>query len=145
MSLDFGAVIPFVDHLGFTMERFEGGESTLHFAPRPEHCNSFGVTHGGVLMTLLDVGMATAARSARAGMGVVTIEMKTSFMRPAPVQSGALLVTQGKVLHATGSMVFCQGSVFGPDGDLCAQSTGTFKYVPAAQRPGAARGPLPTD
>jgi acyl-coenzyme A thioesterase PaaI-like protein len=41
------------------------------------------VTHGGALMTLLDVTMATAARSAACNpdMGVVTIEMKTSFMR----------------------------------------------------------------
>lgn len=29
----FGAVIPFVHHLGFTMEHFEGGESLLHYTP----------------------------------------------------------------------------------------------------------------
>lgn len=46
MSVGFHVAIPFVDLLGFTLERFEGGESTLHFAPRPEHCNSFGVAHG---------------------------------------------------------------------------------------------------
>ena len=42
---------------------------------------------GGVLMTLLDVAMAHAARSVNRhlpdlGPGVVTVEMKTSFMRP---------------------------------------------------------------
>lgn len=63
MSLDFGALIPFVEHLGFTLEKFEGGESVLYFAPQPVHCNSFGVTHGGAVMTFLDVIMATAARS----------------------------------------------------------------------------------
>ena len=63
MSLPFGVLIPFVDHLGFTLEKFDGGESLLHFCPLPEHQNSFGVTHGGAVMTLLDVAMATAARS----------------------------------------------------------------------------------
>ena len=33
-------------------------------------------------MTLLDVTMAVAARSVEKNMGVVTIEMKTTFMRP---------------------------------------------------------------
>ena len=146
MSLDFGAVIPFVDHLGFTLERFEGGESTLHFTPRAEHCNSFGVTHGGAVMTFLDVIMATAARSANPGSGIVTIEMKTSFMRPAPVSGGGdTLVGRGRLIHRTRSMAFVEGSVFSASGELCAQSTGTFKYVPAAERPDHTRGPLPTD
>ena len=131
MSVGFHVAIPFVDLLGFTLERFEDGESTLHFAPRPEHCNSFGVAHGGALMTFLDVIMATAARSVQLQSGVVTIEMKTSFMRPAPVAPGAALVGRGRLLHRTGSMAFVEGSVFAPNGDLCAQSTGTFKYVAA--------------
>jgi uncharacterized protein (TIGR00369 family) len=69
MSIPFGAHIPFVDHLGFTLEKFEGGESELHFAPHPEHFNSFNATHGGAVMTFLDVIMATAARSVDQEMG----------------------------------------------------------------------------
>lgn len=146
MSLDFGAHIPFVELLGFTLQRFEGGESTLHFAPRPEHCNSFGVAHGGAVMTFLDVVMATAARSAEPGSGIVTIEMKTSFMRPAPAsKNGEPLVGQGRLLHRTRSMAFVEGAVFDAQGQMCAQSTGTFKYVPPAKRPGQPPGPLPTD
>ena len=34
MSIPFGADIPFVHHLGFTLEKFEGGESELRYAPR---------------------------------------------------------------------------------------------------------------
>ena len=145
MSLDFGAVIPFVHHLGFTMERFEGGESLLHYAPRPEHCNSFGVTHGGAVMTFLDVIMATAARSVQPGMGVVTIEMKTSFMRPARGQAGVALVGKGRLQHRTRTMAFCEGSIFDASGQLCAHATGTFKYVPPAERPDHTLGPVPTD
>ncbi len=131
MSLDFGIVVPFVHHLGFTLERFEDGHSTLHYGVRPEHCNSFAVAHGGALMTLLDVVMATAARSVQPASGVVTIEMKTSFMRPAPVEPGQPLVAHGRLLHRTRNMAFVEGSVFAPNGELCAQSTGTFKYVAA--------------
>jgi len=55
--LNFGAEIPFVSHLGFTLHRMSGGESELHFEARPEHMNSFAVTHGGATMTLLDVAL----------------------------------------------------------------------------------------
>jgi acyl-coenzyme A thioesterase PaaI-like protein len=61
--MNFGADIPFVNHLGFELELFEGGASAIGYAPKPEHLNSFAVTHGGAIMTLLDVTMATAARS----------------------------------------------------------------------------------
>ena len=129
MSIPFGATIPFVDHLGFTLEKFEGGHSELHYAPQPDHLNSFAVTHGGAVMTLLDVVMATAARSVEPAMGVVTIEMKTSFMRPAKVPAGEKLVARGELQHRTRSMAFTEGRVYDAEGQLCAVATGTFKYV----------------
>ena len=61
--LSFEADIPFVTELGFTLHKRAGGESELHYTPRPEHLNSFGVTHGGALMALLDVTLAQAASS----------------------------------------------------------------------------------
>ena len=129
MSLVFGVRIPFVEHLGFSLELFEGGRSELHYAPQPEHFNSFDVTHGGALMTLLDVTLAHAARSVEATMGVVTIEMKTTFMRPARVLPGQKLVARGELQHRTRNMAFTEGKVYDPDGQLCAVATGTFKYV----------------
>jgi uncharacterized protein (TIGR00369 family) len=130
MSIPYGFPIPFVDHLGVTLEKFEGGQSELHYAPLPEHFNSFDVTHGGAVMTVLDVAMAQAARSVQPEMGVVTIEMKTSFMRPAKVAPGQKLVACGELQHRTRSMAFTEGRVYDADGQLCAMATGTFKYVP---------------
>jgi uncharacterized protein (TIGR00369 family) len=95
--LSFGPEIPFVHELGFTLHKMEDGESELHFTPRPEHLNSFGVTHGGASMTLMDVTMAVAARSVDFDLGVVTIEMKTSFMQAA----NGPLVGKGVLLHRT--------------------------------------------
>ena len=125
MSLSFGVSIPFVEHLGFSLERFEGGQSELRFTPRAEHLNSFAVTHGGACMTLLDVTMAAAARSVQPEMGVVTIEMKTSFMQPAK----GLLTGKGRLMHRTATMAFTEATIFDAEGRACAHSTGTFKYV----------------
>ena len=143
MSIPFGVKIPFVDHLGFTLEKFEGGQSVLHYAPKPEHLNSFDVTHGGAVMALLDVVMATAARSVEVDMGVVTIEMKTSFMRPAKVAPGQKLTGLGQLMHRTRNMAFTEGRILDAEGRLCAHATGTFKYM-ARSKPEAS-GRLATD
>ena len=121
----FGVEIPFVHHLGFELTVFEGGLSELHYTPRPEHLNSYAVTHGGAVMTLLDVTMAGAARSVSPELGVVTIEMKTSFMQP----SLGKLICKGHLMHRTKSMAFTEATVFDEAGRACAHATGTFKYV----------------
>ena len=123
--MNFGVEIPFVEHLGFELTLLDGGYSELVFEPRPEHLNSFAVTHGGALMTLLDVAMAVAARSVQQDMGAVTIEMKTSFMRPAC----GVLTARGHLMHRTATMAFTEGTVFDAHGKACAHATGTFKFV----------------
>ncbi len=128
MDFGGGVEIPFVNHLGFELVLFEGGWSEIRYAPAPEHLNSFQVLHGGAVMTLLDVTMAVASRSVRQDSGIVTIEMKTSFMRPA---KGAV-VGKGRLIHSTTKMAFTEGMVYDEAGELCAHATGTFKYVQRA-------------
>jgi uncharacterized protein (TIGR00369 family) len=143
--MDFPRLIPFVQTLGFELLKFESGEAEIAVEVRDDLCNSWMVAHGGLTMTLLDVAMAHAARSPAPGaeprgQGVVTIEMKTSFMRPGLGR----MVARARLVHGTASLAFCEGSVFDAEGKLLAQATGTFKYLnglPAGgrriQRPGA--------
>jgi uncharacterized protein (TIGR00369 family) len=121
----FGVDIPFVRHLGFVLTQFASGQSEITYTAQPAHLNSFGVTHGGALMTLLDVSMATAARSDSPEQGVVTIEMKTSFMHPAV---GALLA-RGTLVHRTATMAFTQSTIIDAQGRACASAMGTFKFM----------------
>ena len=128
--MEFAVRIHFVERLGFELERVDPGECEIRLELREELTNSWSVAHGGVTMTLLDVAMAHAARSpesAGGGLqpGVVTVEMKTSFMRPGE----GLLVATGRRLHRTASLAFCEGSVHDREGRLVAHATGTFKYL----------------
>ncbi|PIT80946.1 phenylacetic acid degradation protein [Limnohabitans sp. JirII-29] len=141
MQESFGAYIPFVDHLGFEMVFFDDGQSELRFEPEPEHMNSFNVTHGGALMTLLDVTLATAARSVERTSGVVTVEMKTTFMQPAR----GVLTSKGRLIHRSRSMAFTEGTVYDAQGQVCAHATGTFKYVPKAPDPSHPVSDISTD
>jgi len=126
----FPVRIPFVEKLGLELVGWRPGEAELAVDVQPDLCNSWSVAHGGVTMTLLDVTMAHAARlrdpvAPGEASGVVTVEMKTTFMRP----GAGRLVGRGRLLHRTASMAFCEATVTNAGGDLVAHATGTFKYL----------------
>ena len=132
--MEFPLHIPFVQAMGFELMQMQGGEAEIALTLRPDQHNSLSMAHGGVTMTLLDVAMAHAARSADAttdadantsGRGVVTIEMKTSFMRPGTGR----LTARARVLTRTIALAFCEASLFDEAGALIAHATGSFKYL----------------
>ena len=136
----FGIHIPFVAMLGLQLQRFENGESDLFLPYKPAHDNSFAVIHGGTLMTVLDVAMASAARSVDLDKGVLTVEMKTSFMQAVRGD----LWAHGRLLHRTQRLAFVEATVFDAAKARCAHATATFRYV-ERQRPGLADAPIATD
>lgn len=117
----------FHDTLGLEIVHCAEGRSTVRLVLGPAHLNGWQAAHGGVVMALLDVAMAQAARSllpASRAPSLVTVEMKTSFMRPA---EGVLRV-EGLVLERTTTLAFCEATVFDAADRRCAHATGTFKY-----------------
>ena len=131
--LHFPIQIPFVEHLGLELVALSDGEAELRIDLDSAHMNSWEVAHGGVVMTLLDVAMAHAARSEGAATGMATIEMKTSFLRPATGELRAV----GRRLHRTATLAFCEAQLFDGHGRLCASASGTFKAPRAAARKSA--------
>jgi uncharacterized protein (TIGR00369 family) len=124
------ADIPFLRALGARLLRAQDGVAEIALTVAPDHENSWGVAHGGVVMTLLDVAMARAGRTLieREGgdvMSAVTVEMKTSFFRPAIGE----LIARGKVLHRSTTMAYCEAELLDTKGQLVAKSLGTFKFL----------------
>jgi uncharacterized protein (TIGR00369 family) len=120
--------IPFVKDLGIELLAWESGRSRLGLEVKPRHMNGWSAVHGGVIMTLLDVAMATAARSLQPdGDGVVTIEMKSSFMQ-AGLPDGLLNAT-GTCVHQSLTLAFCESEVRDEGGRLLARAMGTFKFL----------------
>jgi uncharacterized protein (TIGR00369 family) len=129
-AIPFPRHIPFVEALGFELLSFGEGKALLRLQVQPEQENSHGMAHGGVQMTLLDVAMAHAARSGYGGPegddpGVVTVEMKTSFMRTAR----GTLTARATLLQKTQTLAFTEGGIYDEAGHLCSHATGTFKFV----------------
>ena len=139
---DPGSDIHFIEHIGARIEESGHGSAVIVLELKPHLRNRLGVAHGGVVMTMLDVAMAHAARSIHARTaadhGVVTIEMKTSFVRPAEGR----LRCEGRLLHRTATLAFCEGSLYDAADHLCAHATGTFKYLRALPTTGRQARPL---
>jgi uncharacterized protein (TIGR00369 family) len=124
--------IPFAKDLGLELLLAEEGRSRVALEVLARHLNGWGAVHGGVIMAVLDVAMAIAARTLQPrGEGVVTIDMKTSFMQAGPTQGR--LVAVGSCVHRSGGMAFCEAEVRGVGDGLVARSSGTFKLL--RQRP----------
>lgn len=118
----FGAVIPFADHCGVEPLDIGNGRSRLRLALKPEHGNNLGIAHGGLICTLLDIAMGTAARS-KVMRPVMTLDMQVSFLAP----GRGILMAEGRVLRAGRTVVFCEAEVRDEAGELVAKASGLFK------------------
>ena len=119
----FGLKIPFLAHLGVVPEYAKDGKSRISLEIRPEYENSFGIAHGGVIMTLLDFAMGAAARSTTdIPLGAMTIDMTVSFLRP----SVGKIVVEGAILKPGKTINYCEAIVLNEAGEITAKSSGTF-------------------
>jgi len=122
---DYQSRIPFIAHLGVVTEALGEGTARL-WMPLPAHfTNSLGTAHGGVIMSLLDVALCTAARTLHPeSLGVVTIDMSTSFIGGG---KGDRLIVDARVLKDGRSMTFVEGEAKNADGSLVAKAIGTVR------------------
>lgn len=118
--------VPFLKLLGVRCISAEMGKGEILLALKPEHTNTWDVAHGGVLLTLMDVAMAVAARSGDLDdRSVVTIEMKNNFMQAA----NGILRVKADTVRRTVTMAFCEAKLYNDQGEICCMATGTFKYL----------------
>ena len=117
--------IPFIGHLGIRTDALGEGTARLSVPVEPRLTNSMGTVHGGVIMSLLDVAVCTAARTLHAdSLGAITIDMSTSFIGGG---SGARLLADARVLKDGRSMTFCEAEARNEDGSLVAKAMATVR------------------
>ena len=87
------------------------------------HTNIHGIVHGGVFITLLDSAMGYAC-SIKAGKGVVTLNLTTSFIANCNKNEQVRII--GKVVHAGRRITIATGDVVSEKGKILATAQGTF-------------------
>jgi uncharacterized protein (TIGR00369 family) len=117
--------IPFLSHLKILTETLGEGTARVSLPIEPHLTNSLGTAHGGVIMSLLDVALCTAARTLHPeSIGVITIDLSTSFIGGA---SGKKLYADARVLRDGRSMSFVEAEAKNEDGSLVAKAIATVR------------------
>lgn len=121
---EFQKKIPFVGHLGIEVDSIGDGTAVLSIQLQPELTNSFGTAHGGVILSMMDVALCTAARSQHPdSIGVITIDLSLQFIGAGKGR----LVAEARVLKPGRNTVFTEGEVRNEDGSLVAKAIGTVR------------------
>ncbi len=119
--------VPFVEHLGIRLLEQSRERAAIALDKRPELLNSWGATHGGVVMTMLDYVMSAAVRGHYGvDSGVLTVDMSVGFMKAG---FGESILADARVLHGGQSTAFCEGEARDEKGALLAKAIGTFKLI----------------
>ena len=122
---DYQKRIPFIQHLKIQTDELGKGTARLSVPITKELTNSLGTAHGGVIMSLLDVALCTAARTLHPdSIGVITIDLSTSFIGGA---TSARLVADARVLKDGRSMSFVEAEAKNEDGSLVAKAIATVR------------------
>lgn len=77
------------------------------FRPRPEHGNSLGIVHGGILMTFADFTFCNAGLLATGDSDCLTVNLNCNFVSGAPIDSW--IHGEATVRQVTGRMIFADG------------------------------------
>lgn len=117
--------IPYLQHLRIQTDALAEGTARLSLPIEPHLTNSLGTAHGGVIVSLLDVALCTAARTLHPdSTGVITIDLSVSFIGGA---SGKRLLADARVLRDGRSMSFVEGEAKNEDGSLVAKAIATVR------------------
>ena len=104
---------------------FEDGKYVTRFTPRREHQGYTGITHGGILSTLLDEVMARLVYTMN--QRAVTAEMKIRLKKVVP--TGEELVVRGWVVSEARRLIECAAEAVDSSGDIVAEATGKMVKV----------------
>jgi uncharacterized protein (TIGR00369 family) len=136
MTLDevrrFFAAAPFMRDLGAVPAHVGEGRVTAELAVQPRFMQHTGQVHAGVMATLADHCMGSAAQTlAPAGHWALTAELKTSQLRPG---RGERLVCEAWLVKAGRRLSFTEAEVWGVAADgtrtLVMKASATMALVP---------------
>lgn len=116
----------YTDSLQPSYRKVEGDLVSFGLVVQPQHSNTMGICHGGVLMTLADITAATGVNVARGvKAGSPTVHLSIDFISSA---------RQGEWVHADVEQVsvkrrfgFCSGGIYNDSG-VVARFNGTFYF-----------------
>ena len=118
---------PFQHFVGIEVIQLGDGKSVLQLELKDYHFNLYGITHGGVHATLLDIAMGTAASfpdNSGKEVDSVTLNLSVDYIAP---PASKILIAKGKVTKMGKSIAYCTAEIFDEDQTLIASGRSIFK------------------
>ena len=85
------------------------GDPRVVLLVEEKHCNSSGVTHGGLLMTMADLTLCAAARAGLPDERAITVQLDAQFTDAGRI--GDFLVARAEVVRRGGTLIFVRGQI----------------------------------
>ena len=112
--------------IGLKLEfSWEGEKYVTHFTPRREHQGFTGITHGGILSTILDEAMAKLVYEK--GCLAVTTDLHIRLRKTAP--TGEELIVSGWIVSETHRAIDCAAEARNSQGEIIAEAAGRMVKV----------------
>ncbi|HWL34173.1 MAG TPA: PaaI family thioesterase [Gaiellaceae bacterium] len=125
---------PVASLVGFHPIFVTPGYVVFAYEPREEHYNTLGAVHGGIVTTVLDTVMGCAIHSTlEAAVAPVTIELKTSFVRPVTLASG-LLRAEGSIVHPGSRVATAEAKLLDEEGTLFAHASSSWLIYAVSEK-----------
>ena len=118
---------PFQHFVGIEVLKLGRGKSVLQLELKEHHFNLYGIPHGGVHATLLDIAMGTAASfpdSSGREVDSVTLNLSVDYIAP---PSSRILTAKGKITKKGKSIAYCTAEILDQDKTLIASGRSIFK------------------
>ncbi|HEY4344619.1 MAG TPA: PaaI family thioesterase [Parvibaculum sp.] len=123
---------PYTSHNGPFFHKATEDEFWHGVRVKTRHCNSRGITHGGMLMAFADGLLGTAVFRATKTVAL-TIRMNSDFLSSA--RPGDWLEGTARVTRATRSVAFCEAELYVGSRPVL-KATGVFKLMSRHKVPG---------
>jgi len=116
----------YLEFLGFHLTAWTDGFTRIEMPVRPEHRNTVGYLHGGIVSSLLDIaGAVSGSFGVSEDFVSVTINLNCNFLSP---HRADVVVAEGELIRRTNTLFFAQAKLLDPQHNrLCATATGTYK------------------
>ncbi len=117
---------PYTTHNGPFFHKVTADAFVLGVRVKKRHCNSRGITHGGMLMAFADGLLGTAVWRETQTVAL-TVRMNSDFLSSA--RPGEWLEGTARVTRATKSVAFCEAELYVGSRPVL-RATGVFKLMP---------------
>lgn len=117
---------PYTTHNGPFFHKVTANGFVHGVRVKKRHCNSRGITHGGMLMAFADGLLGTAVWRETQTVAL-TVRMNSDFLSSA--RPGEWLEGTARVTRATRSVAFCEAELYVGSRPVL-KATGVFKLMP---------------